>query len=99
MAAVLCEHRVEPMRGIEPPLQPYKGRVLPLNYIGMLVVVAGVEPAHDCVSDSCLTTWRHHTGCCGWIRTSASQGNSPVSYRSTTQQRMRRALARSLISP
>src|ERR1017187_3275110 len=77
---------VEPVRGFEPPLQPYKGRVLPLNYTG-LVVAAGVAPACNCVSDSRLTDWLHHIGCCGWIRTSASQGNSPVSYRSTTQQR------------
>ena len=119
MAAVLCEHRVtvvEPVRGFEPPLQPYKGRVLPLNYTG-LVGVDGIEPSSDGVSDRCLTAWLHSIGCggwnctsdlrhirplpcylatphrcCGWIRTSASQGNSPVSYRSTTQQRMGLAL-------
>jgi hypothetical protein len=54
MAAVLCEHRVEPMRGFEPPSTSYKDAVLPLNYIGM-VVVDGIEPSHHGVSDRCLT--------------------------------------------
>ena len=28
---------LEQMRGIEPPLQPWQGRVLPLNYICVLI--------------------------------------------------------------
>lgn len=77
---------MEPMRGIEPPSTSYKDAVLPLNYIGM-VVAAGFEPASYAVSGRCLGRLATPHRCDGWIRTSASRGNSPVSYRSTTSQR------------
>lgn len=36
--------KMEPMAGIEPAILPYKGSVIPFNYIGMLVGEAGIEP-------------------------------------------------------
>ena len=42
---------MEQVRGIEPPLQPWQGRVLPLNYTCKeMAVQTGIEPAISSVT-------------------------------------------------
>ena len=49
---------MERIEGIEPSTKPWQGFVLPLNYIRILVLVAGLEPARYCyhgiLSPGCL---------------------------------------------
>ena len=39
---------MERIEGIEPSTIPWQGIILPLNYIRILVLVAGLEPARYC---------------------------------------------------
>ena len=45
----VCYH-LEQVRGIEPPPQPWQGRILPLYYTCKMAVQTGLEPAISCVT-------------------------------------------------
>ena len=54
--------KMEQMRGIEPPYQPWQGRVLPLNYICIkMAVQTGLEPATPSVTGRYANQLRHWT--------------------------------------
>lgn len=52
---------MERMRRIELPYQPWQGRVLPLNYICMMAVQTGLEPATPSVTGRYANQLRHWT--------------------------------------